>query len=80
MPRARYRSAGRQHHPHHRHQRSLLFVFRTLCNPGDEILVPEPSYPLFAYLADIQDVKLVRYSLDYDYGWQINFHALATGH
>ena len=55
------------------------FVFRTLCNPGDEILIPEPSYPLFAFLADIQDVKLVRYSLDYDYGWQINFHALQLG-
>jgi alanine-synthesizing transaminase len=52
------------------------FVFRTLCDPGDEILIPEPSYPLFAFLADIQDVKLVRYPLDYDYGWQINFHAL----
>jgi alanine-synthesizing transaminase len=52
------------------------FVFRALCNPGDEILIPEPSYPLFAFLADIQDVKLVRYRLDYDYGWQINFHAL----
>jgi alanine-synthesizing transaminase len=52
------------------------FVFRTICNPGDEILIPEPSYPLFAFLADIQDVKLVRYPLDYDYGWQINFHAL----
>jgi aspartate/methionine/tyrosine aminotransferase len=52
------------------------FVFRALCNPGDEILVPEPSYPLFAFLADIQDVKIARYPLDYDYGWQINFHAL----
>jgi alanine-synthesizing transaminase len=52
------------------------FVFRTLCNPGGEILIPEPSYPLFAFLADIQDVKLVRYPLNYDYGWQINFHAL----
>jgi alanine-synthesizing transaminase len=52
------------------------FVFRALCNPGDEMLIPEPSYPLFAFLADIQDVKLVRYPLDYDYGWQINFHAL----
>jgi alanine-synthesizing transaminase len=52
------------------------FVFPTLCNPGDEILIPEPSYPLFAFLADIQDVKLVRYRLDYDYGWQINFQAL----
>jgi alanine-synthesizing transaminase len=55
------------------------FVFRTLCNPGDEILIPEPSYPLFAFLADIQDVKLVRYPLDYDYGWQINFQALQQG-
>jgi alanine-synthesizing transaminase len=52
------------------------FVFRTLCNPGDEILIPEPSYPLFAFLAEIQDVKLVPYPLIYDYGWQIDFHAL----
>jgi alanine-synthesizing transaminase len=52
------------------------FVFRTLCNPGDEILVPEPSYPLFSFLADIQDVRLVRYPLVYDSGWRIDFHAL----
>jgi alanine-synthesizing transaminase len=52
------------------------FAFHALCNPGDEILIPEPSYPLFAFLADIQDVALVRYPLVYDYGWQINFHAL----
>ncbi len=52
------------------------FVFRTLCNPGDELLIPAPSYPLFDFLADIQDVKLVRYPLVYDYGWQIDFHAL----
>ncbi len=30
------------------------FVFRALCNPGDELLVPAPSYPLFGFLADIQ--------------------------
>lgn len=52
------------------------FVFRLLCNPGDEVLVPTPSYPLFEFLADIQDVKLVRYPLVYDHGWQIDFHAL----
>jgi aspartate/methionine/tyrosine aminotransferase len=52
------------------------FLFRLLCNPGDEVLVPEPSYPLFAYLAQIQDVKLVPYALLYDHGWQIDFHAL----
>ncbi|GAC1663563.1 MAG: pyridoxal phosphate-dependent aminotransferase [Candidatus Acidiferrum sp.] len=51
-------------------------VFRTLCDPGDEILIPEPSYPLFSFLADIQDVRAVTYPLIYDYGWQIDFHAL----
>src|SRR5215471_4525312 len=51
-------------------------VFRLLCNPGDEVLVPTPSYPLFDFLADIQDVKLRRYSLVYDHGWQIDFSAL----
>jgi alanine-synthesizing transaminase len=52
------------------------FVFRTLCNPGDEILVPTPSYPLFDFLANIQDVHLIRYPLVYDNGWQIDFQSL----
>ena len=52
------------------------FAFRVLCNPGDELLIPEPSYPLFSFLADIHDVKLVGYPLLYDHGWQIDFHAL----
>jgi aspartate/methionine/tyrosine aminotransferase len=52
------------------------FVFRLLCDPGDEVLVPKPSYPLFDFLADLQDVKLVPYSLIYDHGWQIDFHSL----
>jgi aspartate/methionine/tyrosine aminotransferase len=53
------------------------YVFRTLCDPGDEILIPEPGYPLFEFLAEIQDVRLARYPLVYDHGWQIDFHALA---
>ena len=52
------------------------YVFRLLCNPGDEVLIPAPSYPLFDFLAEIQDTKLVRYALIYDHGWQIDFHAL----
>jgi alanine-synthesizing transaminase len=52
------------------------FVFRTLCAPGDELLVPAPSYPLFGFLADIHDVRLAHYPLIYDHGWQIDFHAL----
>jgi alanine-synthesizing transaminase len=52
------------------------FVFRLLCNPGDELLVPKPSYPLFEFLADLQDVKLVPYPLLYDHGWQMDFPSL----
>lgn len=52
------------------------FVFRLLCNPGDEFLIPAPSYPLFDFLADIQDVKLKPYPLIYDHGWQIDLHAM----
>jgi alanine-synthesizing transaminase len=52
------------------------FVFRLLCNTGDELLVPKPSYPLFEFLADLQDVKLVPYPLLYDHGWQMDFPSL----
>src|SRR5207237_2821791 len=49
------------------------YIFRLLCNPDDEILVPKPSYPLFEFLADLQDVKLVSYPLIYHHVWQIDF-------
>ena len=52
------------------------FVFRLLCNAGDEILVPKPSYPLFEFLADLQDVKLVPYSLAYAQGWFVDFQTV----
>lgn len=52
------------------------YVFKLLCNAGDELLVPKPSYPLFEFLADLQDVKLVPYPLIYDHGWQMDFPSL----
>ena len=52
------------------------YLFRLLCNVEDEILVPKPSYPLFEFLADLQDVKLVPYPLLYDHGWQIDCPSL----
>ncbi|MGA8430235.1 MAG: pyridoxal phosphate-dependent aminotransferase [Candidatus Sulfotelmatobacter sp.] len=52
------------------------YVFSLLCNPGDELLVPKPSYPLFDFLADLEDVKLVPYPLIYDHGWQMDFPSL----
>ncbi len=55
---------------------AYAYVFRLLCNPGDEILVAKPSYPLFEFLADLQDVRLVPYPLIYDHGWQMDFASL----
>ena len=52
------------------------WLFRLLCDPGDEVLVPVPSYPLFEFLAGLEDVRLVPYLLLYDHGWQIDFHFL----
>jgi alanine-synthesizing transaminase len=53
-------------------------IFRLLCEKGDEILVPAPSYPLFEFLADLADVRLVPYLLLYDHGWQIDFASLGA--
>jgi len=52
------------------------YVFRLLCNPHDEILVLKPSYPLFDFLGDLQDVALIPYWLQYAHGWFIDFHSL----
>ncbi|HEU5341723.1 pyridoxal phosphate-dependent aminotransferase [Edaphobacter sp.] len=52
------------------------FLFRLLCDAGDDVLVGQPSYPLFDFLADLEDVKLRPYPLFYDYGWHIDFAAL----
>jgi aspartate/methionine/tyrosine aminotransferase len=52
------------------------WLFRLLCDPGDEVLIAAPSYPLFDFLAQIEDVRLVPYPLVYDHGWQIDFDGL----
>ncbi len=52
------------------------YVFRLLCDPNDEILVPRPSYPLFEFLAGLHDVKLAPYPLIYDHGWHIDVPSL----
>ena len=55
---------------------AYTYAFRLLCNPGDELLLPKPSYPLFEFLAGLQDVRLVPYSLAYAHGWFIDFQSL----
>lgn len=55
---------------------SYSYLLKLLCDPGDEILVPRPSYPLFDYLAHLDSVRTVQYPLFYDQGWHIDIGAL----
>ena len=52
------------------------YLFKLLANPGDEILVPRPSYPLFEALAGLDSVRAVQYPLRYDGVWHVDFDAL----
>jgi aspartate/methionine/tyrosine aminotransferase len=52
------------------------YVFRLLANPGDNVLAPQPSYPLFDFLAGLNDVEIVPYPLTYEHGWQVDLPAL----
>ncbi|VAW13366.1 Aminotransferase, class I and II [hydrothermal vent metagenome] len=48
------------------------FLFRLLTNPGDKVLFPRPSYPLFQFLSDLNDVSLEAYSLQYNQCWSVD--------
>ena len=52
------------------------YLFRLLADAGDEILIAQPSYPLFDFLAQLEDVRLVPYPLFYDHGWHLDIEAL----
>jgi aspartate/methionine/tyrosine aminotransferase len=56
---------------------AYAFVFKLLCDPGDEVLVPEPSYPLFAYLTSLEGVSIAPYPLRWDGEWHLDAEALA---
>jgi alanine-synthesizing transaminase len=52
------------------------FLFRLFCSPGEAILVPSPSYPLFEHLARLDGVDALTYALDGDSSWRIDFSTL----
>jgi hypothetical protein len=52
------------------------YVFRLLTNPGESILVPRPSYPLFEFLGSLNDLEIIPYPLTYDGGWRIEAEPL----
>jgi aspartate/methionine/tyrosine aminotransferase len=55
---------------------SYAWLFKLLANPGDEVLVPRPSYPLFEFLAALESVRVVQYPLVYDGCWSVDLEAL----
>jgi aspartate/methionine/tyrosine aminotransferase len=54
------------------------FLFRLLCDTNDEIVVLQPGYPLFDFLAGLDDVQLKFAPFVYDQGWQIDFNGLRS--
>jgi hypothetical protein len=53
------------------------YLFKLLADPGDEVLVPQPSYPLFEYLARMESIVVRQYPLDYHGGWTMDMEALS---
>ena len=47
-------------------------LFKLLCDPGDQVLVPAPSYPLFDHLSALDSVGVVRYRLEYHGRWMVD--------
>ena len=54
------------------------FLFKLLCDPGERVLVPRPSYPLFDFLTSLEGVMAVPYTLTFDGAWLIDFDELHT--
>ncbi|MGE0882853.1 MAG: pyridoxal phosphate-dependent aminotransferase [Blastocatellales bacterium] len=54
------------------------YLFKLLANHGDEVLIPQPSYPLFDFLASLEGVELRPYELEYFHpqGWRIDFDSI----
>lgn len=57
---------------------AYAYLFKLLANPGDNVLAPRPSYPLFDYLAAMESIEVRQYPLVYHGGWAIDMEALAA--
>jgi alanine-synthesizing transaminase len=54
------------------------WLFKLLCNPGESVLVPQPSYPLFEHLTRLESVRTVPYRLEYHGRWEIDFDGITS--
>ncbi len=57
---------------------AYTLLFKLLCNPGDAVLVPRPSYPLFEHLTALECVRAVPYDLDLHGSWRLDVDAIAS--
>ena len=57
---------------------AYALLFKLLCDPGDRVLVPRPSYPLFEHLTALESVEAVPYALDAHAGWRLDVDAVAA--
>lgn len=80
-----YTSLGRRVTPDALHltastSEGYAYLFKLLANPGEEVLAPQPSYPLFDFLTALESVQLIHYPLRYHaaQGWRIDLETLAA--
>jgi alanine-synthesizing transaminase len=57
---------------------AYAYLFKLLCDPGGQVLVPRPSYPLFEFLANMESVEVRQYSLSCHGEWAIDLDSLAA--
>ena len=54
------------------------WLFKLVCNPGEAVLVPRPSYPLFEHLTALEGIRAHTYALEYHGRWAIDVDQVAT--
>ena len=52
-------------------------LFKLLCDAGDAVLVPQPSYPLFAHLTQLESVSAIPYALEYHGSWRVDVDSIS---
>lgn len=55
---------------------AYALLFKLLCNAGDAVLVPHPSYPLFDHLTQLESVSAIPYALEYHGSWRIDVESI----
>ncbi len=57
---------------------AYAFLFKVLCDPGQAVLAPSPSYPLIEHLARVEGVEAAPYRLDAEHGWRLDVEEIAA--